>query len=158
MEPSNESVGDEPQRQQAQLLRFLERTLMRLEALADDLSSESTKRLVRALRRRTGASRSTGAEVVSAVEDAIRNLKVWESEVLLPPKPAGDDPEVGGVANLPAFLARFISDRKELPGFTYTVSRDEERGWVIRWKEFTAAGEIRGSGQFYERPYAWLED
>jgi len=157
MQPPNESVG-ETQRQQARLLRFLERTLVRLEALADDLSSDSTKSLVRTLRHTTGAPLSRVTDVVTAVEEAIRNLKVWESEVLLPPMPASDAPEVDGIANLPAFVARFIADRRELPGFTYTVSHDEERGWVIRWKEFTAAGAIRGSGQFYERPYAWLED
>jgi hypothetical protein len=36
--------------------------------------------------------------------------------------------------------------------------QDEVRGWMILWKEYTTRGTVRGFGQFYERPYAWLED
>ena len=36
--------------------------------------------------------------------------------------------------------------------------QDEVRGWVIRWKRYTLRGTVQGYGQFYERPYAWLED
>jgi len=49
-------------------------------------------------------------------------------------------------------LARFLSERTQFPGF-----KDEVRGWVIRWKEYTHRGTVRGCGQFYERLYAWLD-
>ena len=45
-----------------------------------------------------------------------------------------------------------------MPGFTYEVIHDENRGWIIKWKEYTAKGSVRGSGQFYERPYAWIDE
>ena len=66
--------------------------------------------------------------------------------------------EVDGVGNLPATLARFLSERTEMPSFTYKVTRDENRGWIILWKEYTQTGSVRGSGQFYERPYAWIDE
>ena len=39
----------------------------------------------------------------------------------------------------------------------YDVIHDENRGWIIKWKEYTATGSVRGSGQFYEHPYAWID-
>ncbi len=66
--------------------------------------------------------------------------------------------EISGVGNLPATLARFLDERRELPGFTYEVLHDENRGWIILWKEYTQTGSVRGSGQFYERPYAWIDE
>ena len=38
------------------------------------------------------------------------------------------------------------------------VDQDPVRGWIIRWKEYTHRGTVRGYGQICERPYAWLED
>ena len=55
-------------------------------------------------------------------------------------------------------LARFLAERMEMPGFTYKVIHDENRGWIILWKEYTQTGSVRGSGQFYERPYAWIDE
>jgi hypothetical protein len=66
--------------------------------------------------------------------------------------------EVDGIGNLPATLARFLAERMEMPGFTYKVIHDENRGWIILWKEYTQTGSVRGSGQFYERPYAWIDE
>jgi hypothetical protein len=59
---------------------------------------------------------------------------------------------------MPAYLQRFLAERSNGPAFSYEVSQDEVRGWVIRWKEYTDQGTVRGFGQFYERPYAWLDD
>ena len=39
--------------------------------------------------------------------------------------------EVDGIGNLPATLARFLAERMEMPGFTYEVIHDENRGWII---------------------------
>ncbi len=66
--------------------------------------------------------------------------------------------EVEGVENLPGRLARFLAERKDSRGFSYEVVQDAVRGWMILWKEYTDDGRIRGYGQFYERPYAWLDD
>jgi hypothetical protein len=67
-------------------------------------------------------------------------------------------PDVEGVPDLPSQLQRFLAERIQTPGFTYDLVQDEVRGWVIRWKEHTPQGTIRGYGQFYERPYAYLDD
>ena len=94
-----------------------------------------------------------------AVEEAIRALKMPESEMrsaILDVTEA--DFEVEGIANMPAYLRRFLAERSSQPGFSYEVSQDEVRGWMVRWKEYTHRGTVRGFGQFYERPYAWLED
>ena len=48
--------------------------------------------------------------------------------------------------------------RADQPGFNYWVDQDSVRGWIIRWKEYTHRGTVRGYGQICERPYAWLED
>ncbi len=69
-----------------------------------------------------------------------------------------NDFSVEGLPNLPIPLARFVAERAEAPGFTYELEQDLVRGWVIRWKEHAADGTVRGSGQFYERPYAWLDE
>ena len=69
-----------------------------------------------------------------------------------------EQPDGEGVANLPATLARFLAERRDMPGFTHQVLHDENRGWIILWKEYTQTGSVRGSGQFYERPYAWIDE
>ena len=68
------------------------------------------------------------------------------------------DFEVEGVTNMPAYLERFLAERSAQPGFTYEVVQDDVRGWMVCWKEFTHRGTVRGYGQFYERPYAWLDE
>ena len=99
------------------------------------------------------------ADVISGVEESIRALKLFESEIqaVLAQGP-GDEFSVDGVTNLPATLSRFLAERSQYPGFKYEVIRDDVRGWVIRWKEYTHRGTVRGYGQFYEMPYAWIDD
>ncbi len=65
---------------------------------------------------------------------------------------------VDGISNLPATLSRFLAEHTDMPGFTYEVSHDENRGCVILWREYTHLGSVRGSGRFYERPYAWIDE
>lgn len=146
------------QREYSQLLRLNERVLVQLQRIADDLEAPGTQALVRAVRRRTGDSDQNIVQVTAAVEEAIRTLKIWESEIRQALVSGSDAAEVDGVPNLPATLARFIAERKQFPGFRYDVTQDEVRGWIIRWKEMTSMGTVRGCGQFYERPYAWLDD
>ena len=144
-------------REYSQLLRLYERLQVQLHRIRDELDAPGTAALLREIRRRTGNSPDL-SDVTSSVEEAIRALKVSGSQAQLQLLEEAGELEVDGVANLPQHLARFLAERKRLPGFTYEVVQDEVRGWVIRWKEMTAMGTVRGCGQFYERPYAWLED
>jgi len=146
------------QREYSQLLRLNERVLRQLQRIADELRAPGTLALLRDIRKQTGDADQNVLEVSAAVEEAIRTVKVWESEIRLALVSAMETVEVDGISNLPATLARFIAERKELPGFRYEVTQDEVRGWVIRWKEMTSLGTVRGCGQFYERPYAWLDE
>jgi len=147
-------------REYAQLLRAHDRTRRQLQEILDDLSAPGMQNLLREIRRRTGnAPQQSMAEVVSAVEEALRALQVAESETNLAIH-EGDDSafRVDGIDNLPARLGRFLAERTQLPGFSYEVEQDEVRGWIVKWKEYTGDGRIRGYGQFYERPYAWIDE
>ena len=144
-------------REYSQLLRLHERTLVQLQRLRDDLTSSGTAELMRDIKVRTGSVPMLG-DVTAAVEEAIRSLKLSESQVR---STIFDEPgsmSVEGVPNLPVHLQRFLAERSESPSFSFEVAQDEVRGWVIEWREYTDKGTIRGYGQFSERPYAWLED
>ena len=146
-------------REFSQLLRIQERLLGMLQEVLDELGAPTTLTLLKELRIRTGSTATESlSRVTNSVEGAVRELKIYESELqaeLL------DDPievNVEGVSNLPATLARFLAERSQNPRFSYDVHQDPVRGWIIRWKEYTVEGMVRGYGQFYERPYAWLEE
>jgi hypothetical protein len=153
-------TGKQANREYSQLLRMQERLVTALQRVRDELVAPVTNGLMKDIRSRTGnAPTQAMADVISEVEQSIRALKLLESEVqsALHQEP-GEDFAVDGISNLPAPLARFLAERSQLPGFRYEVVQDEVRGWVIRWKEYTHRGTVRGFGQFYERPYAWLEE
>jgi len=146
-------------REFSQLLRIQERLLGLLQDVLDELGAPTTLTLLRELRHRTGSTAPESfGRVTNSVEAAIRELKVFESEIQKELLTDPRDISVEGVNNLPAPLARFLAERTQNPRFSYKVQQDPVRGWVISWKEFTAQGIVRGFGQFYERPYAWLED
>ena len=137
-----------------------ERLLSQFLRIRDELVAPLTESLLHEIRNRTGsAPTQTVADVLSEVEGGIRALKILESEVqgALLEEP-GEEFTVDGVSNLPVPLGRFLAERSQDPGFQYDVVQDEVRGWVIRWKEYTHRGTVRGYGQFYERPYAWLDE
>jgi hypothetical protein len=141
------------------LLRQQERTLNLLEMLRDEMDSPTVRAMVDSVRKGTGLRlEDTTAQVRQRLEEAVRAVKLAQSELL---QPYRSGVPVGGSdlpANLPPHLARFLAERQATPGFKYEVIQDSMRGWVVRWKEFTARGTVRGSGQFSERPYAWLEE
>ncbi len=155
-------VTDEPseaRREFAQLLRVHERVGTQLRRVRDELDTPELSQLLKEIRNRTGAApRDAVVEVRGAVEEALRTLSVAASEAHAAISYEGEEPEIEGIAHLPRPLARFLAERTRLAGFQYVVLQDDVRGWVIRWKEYTAEGHIRGFGQFYERPYAWLDD
>lgn len=123
------------------------------------MESPGTTRLLRELRRRVGMGPEESlAEVTTALEEALRSLQLAEAEAHEAMEGDHAEEVVAGVENLPGRLARFLAERSENPGFSYEVTQDPVRGWVIAWKEYTGDGRIRGYGQFYERPYAWLDD
>ena len=146
-------------REYAQLLHLHTRILSQLKEIREHLIAPGTHEIVAAIRRRTGANPDDAlSEITTAVEQAILALKLSEAQIRDEVMDDFEHPEVDGIANLPATLARFLAERRDMPGFTYKVIHDENRGWIIRWKEYTQTGSVRGSGQFYERPYAWIDE
>jgi len=146
-------------REFSQLLRIQERVLASLQEVLAELGAPTTLTLLRELRNRTGTTVTESfGRITTGVEGAIREIKVFESEIQ---KELLDDPgefTIEGVSNLPAPLSRFLAERTQNPLFSYEVRQDPVRGWIISWKEFTNTGMVRGFGQFYERPYAWLDE
>jgi len=144
-------------REYSQLLRLHERTLVQLQRLRDDLTSSGTADLLKDIKVRTGSVPRL-EDVTAAVEEAMRALKLSESQVRSAMFDEPGSMSVDGVPNLPAHLQRFLAERSESAGFSFEVVQDAVRGWTIEWREYTDRGTIRGYGQFSERPYAWLED
>lgn len=144
-------------REYAQLLRLHERLLAQMQRTLEELTSSQTGKLIRDIKVRTGSEPDL-TSVNTAIEESIRALKLSQSEIRQAITEHHDLMEVEGIPNLPAHLQRFLAEREQLPGFTYEVLQDEVRGWVICWKEYTSRGTVRGYGQFYERPYAYLDD
>ena len=145
-------------REYSQLLRLHERLLVQLHRALEDLTSSQTTGLVKGIRNRTGTEPDL-TSIISGVEESIRAIKLSQSGIR---KAILDHHQeeiaVDGVPNLPTHLQRFLAERAQQPGFSYEVVQDEVRGWVICWKEYTHRGTVRGYGQFYERPYAYLDD
>ena len=147
------------QREYAQLLHLHTRMLSQLREIREHLIAPGTLEIIAAIRRRTGNDTNDGlSEITTAVEQAILALKLSEGKIRDENMVDYEHAEISGVGNLPATLARFIAERRDMPGFTYEVLHDENRGWIILWKEYTHTGSVRGSGQFYERPYAWIDE
>ena len=145
-------------REYRQLLRLHERLLVDFQGAREKLSAPGTGGLVKEIKSRTGSAPDL-APVKTAVEEAIRALKMSESELQGSIVEVRETEfEIEGITNMPAYLRLFLAERASQPGFSFDVSQDEVRGWVVRWKEYTQRGTVRGFGQFYERPYAWLED
>ncbi len=146
-------------REYGQLLHLHTRLLSQLREIRDHLIAPGTLEILAAIRRRTGADPDEAlSEITTAVEQAIRALKLSEGKIREAVIEDFEHAEIDGIGHLPATLARFLAERRDMPGFTYKVIRDENRGWIIRWKEYTQTGSVRGSGQFYERPYAWIDE
>lgn len=145
-------------REYTQLLRLHEQLLGQFTRARDELLAPGTDSLVKRIKARTGSEPDL-SELKTAVERAIRTLKLSESQIRSSVTDTIDDThEIEGINNLPAYLQRFLAERGGQPGFDYEVKQDEVRGWIICWKEYTSRGTVRGYGQICERPYAWLED
>jgi hypothetical protein len=146
-------------REYSQLLRIQERLLIMLQEALDEIGAPTTLSLLQQLRARTGSSAPEDfGRIANSVEGAIRDLKLFQSEVQTELLDERSEISIEGISNLPAPLARFLAERTQNDQFSYEVRQDPVRGWIISWKEYTAEGIVRGFGQFYERPYAWLEE
>jgi hypothetical protein len=145
-------------REYTQLLRLHEQLLAQFARARDALHAPGTQDLVKEIRMRTGSAPDL-TEIQTSVEETIRALKLSQSHIR---SAVTDDLdasfEVEGVANMPAYLQRFLAERSQEPGFSYEVEQDPVRGWIVSWKEYTNRGTVRGYGRFCERPYAWLDD
>ena len=145
-------------REYTQLLRLHEVLLGQLTRARDGLSAPGTDSLVKQIKGRTGSAPDL-TDLKTAVEQAIRALKLSQSHIQVAITDSTDaSHEVEGVANMPAYLQRFLAERAGQQSFSYEVLQDEVRGWILCWKEYTHRGTVRGYGQICERPYAWLDD
>lgn len=157
--PKDPAAGS--RRELSQLLTLQDRILGTLADVRDQLTHPQTGELLRAYRQVTEREDRLMTEVMTGLEGVIRDLKVAEAEVrasLTRDKDEIVGPSVPGLPDMPPRLVRFLAQRAETPGFQYEVLQDPVRGWIVRWKEYTSFGTVRGHGQFYERPYAWLDD
>jgi hypothetical protein len=145
-------------REYTQLLRLHEQLLGQFGRARDELTAPGTDVLVKQIKSRTGTAPDL-SELKTSVEEVIKSLKLSQSQLqtAITERPEATV-EVTGIQNLPTYLQRFLSERADQPGFNYWVDQDSVRGWIIRWKEYTHRGTVRGYGQICERPYAWLED
>lgn len=156
--PADETLPTNPTKAFSQLLRQQERALGLLQRIIEEVDAPMTRSLVKRLRDEAGGDIAEGVgDVVAKVEDAIRAVQYCESEIHRALVASGSEVSREGPSNLPVALTRFLAERRDSPGFTFEMGQDPIRGWIIRWKEFSEAGTVRGAGQFYERPYAWLD-
>jgi len=145
-------------REYTQLLRLHEQLLAEFMRARDELLAPGTDSLVKEIKGRTGSAPDL-TDIKTAVEESIRALKLSQSNIRTAVSDDMDSSfEIEGIANMPAYLQRFLAERAQEPGFSYEVEQDSVRGWIVKWKEHTSRGTVRGYGQFCERPYAWLDD
>jgi hypothetical protein len=153
--PDEHHPAAQAKREYTQLLRLHEQLLAEFARARDELLSPSTESLVKQIKGRTGSAPDL-TEIKTAVEESIRALKLSQSHIQSAVTDELDTSlEIEGVANMPAYLQRFLAERAQEPGFTYEVVQDPVRGWIVAWKEYTNRGTVRGYGQICERPYAW---
>jgi hypothetical protein len=145
-------------REYTQLLRLHEQLLGQFMRARDELLAPGTQSLVKEIKGRTGNAPDL-TDIKTAVEESIRALKLSQSYIQgVVAEDIDSSFEIEGIANMPAYLQRFLAERAQEPGFSYEVVQDPVRGWMVAWKEYTSRGTVRGYGQFCERPYAWLDD
>ncbi len=143
----------------AQLLRQQERALRLLKELKEELEAPVTRRILEGIQERgTDRLEDAYARMSQRIEEGLDAVKHCRSELEHEMAKYHEELPLEGPDDLPPALARFLASRSENPGFEYRVRQDETRGWVVWWKEYTEWGTVRGSGQIYERPYAWLND
>lgn len=144
---ATERIGRQQDRIRQELLR-----------LRADLDSPQARELRRGLRQGGRTDVAEGlTEILESVEAALRAVRTLEG-VLRSPGGAGVRPYPDLPDELPLRLRQFLDERRRRGRLEWTLSGDPLRGWVLRWKEYTLSGTVRGSGRLYERPHAWIND
>lgn len=143
----------------SQLLRQQERARELLQQIIEELGAPVTDALLAQLDHAPSTRVRERLEKISArIEAAKRLVSDCESVIhrsLVTSR--GESPPPAGPANLPPALARFLAERKDSPHFSFDVTRDPVRGWIVRWKDYEEDGSVCGGGRFYEKPYAWMD-
>lgn len=159
--PSEEERNWPAERAAHDLLLQQARAREALERLRDEFRAPPTHQAVRAL----GEPRAHDAgerigRLTGAIEEALRAVRAWESVLRdgIPVRPAAVLDGLDLPSRLPPSLVRFLAERSRSVGFECELRSDPVRGWILRWKEFAQPGVVRGAGQIYERPYAWMDE
>ncbi len=146
-------------RELSQLLGLCEHVSGELQLLRREMDSRLAQDLVDCIEEHLegplpGEMRRTS----SSIDQALSHLETAIEEIGAQMRVPQCELQPEGVPALPPRLARFLAERREIPGFQFEVRQDAVRGWVVLWKEYGDNGILRGAGQFYERPYAWMDD
>jgi hypothetical protein len=140
------------------LLRQQDRLRQEFLRLRTELDSPQARELRRGLRQGGRIELAEGlTEILESVEGALRSVRALEG-VLRSPEGAGTRPYPDLPSELPLRLRQFLDERRRKGRLEWTLQGDPLRGWVLRWKECTQEGNVRGSGRLYERPHAWIND
>ncbi|MEZ4417512.1 MAG: hypothetical protein R3E10_17290 [Gemmatimonadota bacterium] len=157
--PSTREIPASLRRELSQLLGLNEHLLSELELLRRELGAPLTANLLDSIRGQSDTPVPRLFEdAARAIDQALEVLKACDAELQAQVRRPLGAVHLEGLPALPPRLSRFLAERQDVPGFHYELRRDRVRGWVVHWKEYGADGALRGAGQFYERPYAWLED
>ncbi|MCA9737398.1 MAG: hypothetical protein R3E98_05240 [Gemmatimonadota bacterium] len=157
--PTTPEAAPSLRREFSQLLGLNEHLSSELELLRRELSAPLTRALLDSVGARSDTTVPTVfEEAARAIDVALAALGRCDAELHTRIRAPLGELHLDGIPALPPRLSRFLAERQDIPGFHYEVRRDRVRGWVVHWKEYGTDGALRGAGQFYERPYAWLED
>jgi len=143
----------------AQLLTQNGRALQSLQGISHAIDTPATRTLLSKLRDDATTDAEAAVEqVLAKLEGLIQAVHYCQSELRRELESAQGQESLSDRDHLPGALGRFITERESLPGFEWETYEDPIRGWVVKWKQMTAAGTVRGAGQLWEKPYAWMDD
>ena len=143
----------------AQLLTLNGRALQALQTVSQTLDTPATRTLLSKLRdEATTDAEASVEQVLARLEGLIQAMHYCQSELRRELENSQGRESLRDRDHLPGALGRFITERESSPGFSWETFQDPIRGWVVKWKQMTAAGTVRGAGQLWERPYAWMDD
>ena len=146
-------------RELSQLLGLCEHVAGELRLLRREIDASLARTLVEAIEEHLDSSIPDEMDrTTQAIDRALSSLHTALEEIQANMRVPRNEVQPEGMPALPPRLARFLAERQTIKGFHYEVRQDPIRGWVVLWKEYGAEGTLRGAGQFYERPYAWMEE
>ena len=142
-----------------QLLTQNGRALQTLQTVSQTLDTPATRTMLASLRDETTTDAEAAVEqVLAKLEGLIQAMHYCQSELRRELENAQGGESLRDRDHLTGTLGRFVTERERTPGFSWETFEDPVRGWVVKWKQMTAAGMVRGAGQLWEKPYAWMDD